>query len=192
MSDVIICKSPVGRLRWNNLFKAQVNEDSESDTPFFNAMVIFDTAAQADPLYAGMQDAVERFIKQKWGGDAPAKLKRPFREGSDKDLKKYPEFGNAATFINTKTKNKPGIVHGYLDPETGKPKELTDQGEIYQGIYVRVSLTLYDYKMKGNVGVAFGLRNLQKVRDGELLGPANNAADDFDAVDGSAGGDIFD
>ena len=39
-------------------------------------------------------------------------------------------------------------------------------------------------RSNGNKGIAAGLGNIQKVRDGEPLGSRMNAKDEFDAVDG--------
>jgi hypothetical protein len=46
------------------------------------------------------------------------------------------------------------------------------------------TLTAYAYDTAGNIGVAFGLQNLQFVRDGEeRFDGRTNAADDFDVID---------
>ena len=189
--DIITCKSPEGRLRWSDLFSATVNEDSDDSTPYFRSTVIFDTAAQATPAYAEMQKAAQQAARAEWGDKIPSNLRSPFRPGTDKDLDKYPEFGNGATFINVKTKKKPGLVHGFVDPATGKLKVIEDDTEIYNGCFVRLSLTCYGYEVKGNRGVSFGLRNVQKVRDGEAFASGVRAEDDFDAVDGASNPDAL-
>lgn len=191
--DIILCKSPPGLLRWNDLFKATVNEDSDDTNPYFRATVIFDKAAQATPEYQGMKEAAARAMKEEWGDKPPANLRSPFRPGTDKDLEKFPEFGDGVTFINVKTKKKPGIVAAYIDPATGKPKIIADDTEIYNGCKVRLSMTVYAYKVKGNAGVSFGLRNVQKLEDGTPFSSGGiKAEDDFDAVDGATNpNDIF-
>lgn len=57
-----------------------------------------------------------------------------------------------------------------------------DVGEVYSGCYARVSLNFYAFNSNGNKGIACGLGNIQKIRDGESLGGKTTAADDFGAV----------
>ena len=47
-------------------------------------------------------------------------------------------------------------------------------------MYARVSLSFYAFNSNGNRGIACGLQNIQKVRDGESLGGKAKAEDDFD------------
>ena len=51
--------------------------------------------------------------------------------------------------------------------------------EVYSGCYARVSVNFYAFNSNGNRGIACGLGNIQKVRDGEPLGGKSSAADDF-------------
>lgn len=60
---------------------------------------------------------------------------------------------------------------------------IIDRSEIYSCVYARVSISLYAFSVNGNKGVACGLANIQKIRDGEPLGGHTNASNDFDAVD---------
>ena len=64
--------------------------------------------------------------------------------------------------------------------------------EVYSGCYARVSLNFYAFNTNtnGNRGIACGLGNVQKLRDGEPLGGGStSAADDFAAF--SAGDDFL-
>ena len=45
------------------------------------------------------------------------------------------------------------------------------------------SITLYAFNSNGNKGIACGLNNLQKIRDGEPLGGKSRAEDDFATAD---------
>ena len=49
----------------------------------------------------------------------------------------------------------------------------------YSGVYGRASINLYAFNSNGNKGIACGLNNLQKIRDGEPLGGKSRAEDDF-------------
>jgi hypothetical protein len=72
----------------------------------------------------------------------------------------------------------PQIVDGRVQP-------ILDRSEVYSGVFARVSINFYAFNTNGNKGVACGLGNIQKVRDGEPLGGHSNAADDFTALESS-------
>ena len=57
-----------------------------------------------------------------------------------------------------------------------------DQSEVYSGCYARLTLNFYAYNANGNKGVAAGLGNVQKLRDGEPLGGISRAEDDFESL----------
>jgi hypothetical protein len=50
-------------------------------------------------------------------------------------------------------------------------------------VYGRASISFYAFNSSGNRGIACGLNNLQKIRDGEPLGSRSSAQDDFADVD---------
>ena len=56
---------------------------------------------------------------------------------------------------------------------------ILDTSELYSGIYGRASINFYAFNTNGNKGIACGLNNLQKLRDGEPLGGKSRAEDDF-------------
>ena len=58
-------------------------------------------------------------------------------------------------------------------------KPILDRDEVYSGCYARVSLNFYAFNSNGNKGIACGLGNIQKIKDGEPLGGRSSAADDF-------------
>lgn len=53
------------------------------------------------------------------------------------------------------------------------------RSEVYSGVYARVSINFYAFNSNGNRGIACGLGNIQKIRDGEPLGVKASAAEDF-------------
>ena len=97
-------------------------------------------------------------------------LKTPLRDG-DKDRKDDPNYAGCM-FINANSTTAPGIVDAALN-------QIIDRSEIYSGVYGRASITLYAFSSNGNRGIACGLNNLQKIRDGEPLGSRARAEDDF-------------
>lgn len=106
----------------------------------------------------------------KFGGKIPAKLKMPMRDG-DVD-KTEDEAYSGHYFINANSAQKPGLVDANLNP-------IMDRTEIYSGCYGRASINFYAFNTKGNKGIACGLNNLMKTRDGEPLSGRASAEADF-------------
>ena len=106
----------------------------------------------------------------KWGGKIPANLKLPLRDG-DIDRPDDPNYDNAY-FVNANATTAPGIVDADRNP-------IMSRSEVYSGVYGRASITFYAFNSSGNKGIACGLNNLQKIRDGEPLGGKASAESDF-------------
>lgn len=97
-------------------------------------------------------------------------LKTPLRDG---DLERPDDEAYANSyFINANSAIAPGIVDA--DRNT-----IIDRSEVYSGVYGRASINLYAFNSNGNKGIACGLNNLQKIKDGEPLGGKSRAEDDF-------------
>ncbi len=97
-------------------------------------------------------------------------LKTPLRDGDAErpDDETYAD----AYFINANSATAPGIVDADRNP-------ILDRSEVYSGVYGRASINFYAFNSNGNKGIACGLNNLQKIRDGEPLGGKSRAEDDF-------------
>ena len=101
-------------------------------------------------------------------------LKTPLRDG---DLERPDDETYANSyFINANSATAPGIVDA--DRNT-----ILDRSEVYSGVYGRASINLYAFNSNGNKGIACGLNNLQKIKDGEPLGGKSRAEDDFATED---------
>ena len=61
--------------------------------------------------------------------------------------------------------------------------------ECGSGDYCNVSVNFYAYNANGNRGVAAGLGNIQKVKDGERLAGKASASADFTEVEGDDDGE---
>lgn len=110
--------------------------------------------------------------KGKFGGKVPNKaaLKLPLRNG---DIDRPDDEAYAdCYFVNANSNTPPQVVNKQVEP-------ILDRSEIYSGVYARVSINFYAFNSNGNKGIACGLGNIQKIRDGEPLGGRTNAADDF-------------
>ena len=56
---------------------------------------------------------------------------------------------------------------------------IIDRSEFYSGCYGRASISFFAYNSNGSKGVGCGLNNVQKMEEGEKLGGATTAAEDF-------------
>ena len=124
-----------------------------------------------------IKKAIDAAIEEgigKFGGKKPNKaaLKLPLRDG---DLEKDDLNYKDAYYIKANSITAPQIVDKQVQP-------ILDQTEVYSGCYARVSISFYAFNTNGNRGVACGLGNIQKIRDGEPLGGHSSASDDFTAI----------
>lgn len=130
--------------------------------------------ATIDAISKAVDTAIEDGVA-KFGGKKPNKaaLKMPLRDG---DLERDDEAYKGHYFINANSKTAPQIVDKAVKP-------ILDREEVYSGCYGRVSLNFYAFNSNGNKGVACGLGNIQKIKDGESLGNRTTAAEDFTTLD---------
>lgn len=97
-------------------------------------------------------------------------LKTPLRDG---DLERPDDAAyKNSYFINANSTTPPGIVDASVQP-------ILTRSEVYSGVYGRASINFYAFNSNGNRGIACGLNNLQKIRDGEPLGSRATAESDF-------------
>ena len=133
----------------------------ESDTKTVNAIKAAIEQAKKDSV-------------SKWGGKVPANLKLPLRDG---DIDRPDDEAYAGCyFFNANSRQAPQVVDSKVQP-------ILDQSEVYSGCYGKISVTFYGYNSNGNRGIAAGLGNIQKLKDGESLGGRTSAADDFQTED---------
>ena len=101
-------------------------------------------------------------------------IKTPLRDG---DLERPDdEAYKNSYFINANSSTAPGVVDADRQP-------IIDTSEVYSGVYGRASINFYAFNSNGNKGIACGLNNLQKIRDGETLGGKSRAEEDFADAD---------
>ena len=101
-------------------------------------------------------------------------LRNPLRDG-DLERPDDPAYANAY-FVNANSTTAPGIVDAAKN-------QIIDKSEVYSGCYGRASISFYAYNANGNKGIACGLNNLQKIKDGEPLGGKASAESDFATED---------
>lgn len=115
---------------------------------------------------------MEKLMGKKKFAEVLGKL--PLRDG-DIDRPEDEAYADSH-FFNANSRQAPQVVDKNVQP-------ILDQSEAYSGCYGRISVNFYGFNNNGNRGIAAGLGDIQKLRDGESLGGRSNAEDDFDAVD---------
>lgn len=174
--------TPYFRVSYPNVFRAKKNDLNGKDE--FSLVAIFPKGEDLSRLKKAAQEVIEA----KWGTDKkkwPKNLRSPFRLHDEKAVenddgsKVYPMgMEEGGIFINMKSSQRPGLVNG-------KNEDIIDESEFYAGCYARATVRPYTYDNKGNTGVAFGLQNVQKWKDGDPLGSRTKAQDDFAPIEGA-------
>lgn len=145
-------------------------------TPKYSVSVLIpkDDKETLDKIQLAIDTAIEEGIS-KFGGKKPNKatLKLPLRDG---DVEREDEAYKGHYFINANSTTAPQIVDKQVQP-------ILNRDEVYSGCYGRVSLNFYAFNSNGNKGIACGLGNIQKIRDGEPLGGRSSASDDFTTLE---------
>ena len=161
--------TPTFRASFVHVFEPRQNE--QSGKLEYSVKMIFDKDADLTPL----KDIIKEAVRNKWGSNPPKNLKVPLRDGNDSDLDKYPEDANKIIANAKSVMYPPGLI----DAKT--KQEIIDPKEFYSGCYARASIVAYAYDNVSK-GVAFGLQNLLKIRDGEPLVNRASAESDFAGV----------
>lgn len=102
----------------------------------------------------------------KWGGKLPPVLKLPLRDG---DVEKPDDENYKGHYwVNATSGQQPGV----LDSDKN---EMIDKTKLYSGVYAKVDVNFYAFNSNGNKGIACGLNNILKVKDGPALAGKESA-----------------
>lgn len=187
MTDKVM--TPVFRASFCHLFEKTTPKGGGK--PHYSITMIFEDDADL----SDMKRIVQQALTEKFGDtQRPGKIKNPFRKGTSEeyDLIKYPEY-NGKIVTAARAYNQPP---GVLDQKSGQT--IISPDDIYSGCYCRASVTAYYYDVSGNKGVAFGLQNVLKIKDGDKLVKRSTPEEDFaDLMNlptavGAVNDDIFD
>lgn len=165
-----------GIFSYLNCWEARAAE--EGGTPKYSVSFVFPKKDKAtyDKIMSAMKAAYEEGQSVLKGTSKVTPdfedLQLALRDGDEKYRKSGDEIYKDSWFVNASSKQQPGIVDR-------NRVEILDRKEMYSGVIGRAAINFYPYNQKGNKGIAAGLNNLQKIRDGEALGGASRAEDDF-------------
>ena len=185
MADNII--TPNFRAVFISVFRAtsMKNDDGKESDPKYSIKAAFPPSANLDAL----RKEAKLAATEKWGeGKIPKTARSPFRLNEEQDNPTV-GIGDDWTIMSfsAKADRRPGIVDA-------KNADIfpNDENEVYSGAWYRAQVRAYAYDKAGNKGVAFGLQNVQKLRDDDPLGngriPASKAFEPVDVPAGSDGG----
>ena len=161
------------RLSYANLWEPK---SINGGTPKYSVSLIIpkDDKKTIEKIHTAIEAAYkEGTVKLKGNGKSVSALttiKTPLRDG---DIERPDDEAYANSyFVNANSAAAPGIVDRARDP-------VLERSQIYSGVYARASINFYAFNSNGNKGIACGLNNIQKLRDGNPLGGKTRAEDDF-------------
>lgn len=163
----------VVRLSYANVWEPKAM--NQGDREKYSTAILIDKKDKATvKAIENCIEAAKQAGKAKWNGKIPATLKLPLRDGDEEK----PDDENYAGmyFLNASSTTPPQIVDKRVQP-------ILDRDEVYSGVFAKVSLNFYPFNTNGNRGVAVGLGNIQKIKDGDRLAGGTTAAQDFGVID---------
>ena len=159
------------RLSYTHVFNKYAPDGDTSKGKYMtNVLIPKEEKETVEAIKKAIEAAKKAATVSKWGGKEPKKLDMPLRDG-DTD-KEDDEVYAGRYFLNAKSTTRPGICDKHKTP-------IVDEEEIYSGVWAYVSVTFFGYDVSGNRGVACGLNNIMKFKDGERLGGRASAESDF-------------
>ena len=161
------------RLSYTHVFeKYNPNGDKKDGKFMTNVLIPKSEKETVKALQQAIDTAKKSAIVGKWGGKEPKKLDLPLRDGDEKDDEEYEDH----FYLNAKCTTSPGIVDKDNNP-------ITDEEEIYSGVWAYVSVSFFGYDVSGNRGIACGLNNIRKFKDGPHMGGRASAENDFGDIE---------
>jgi hypothetical protein len=156
--------TPVGRCQFSSLAEPDSGHQFADDK--YKLTLLWDKDKNINALEQACIDEA----KAEWGDafDVGA-VQFPFKDGDDKP--KWEGFPGSH-YITPKSKNAPRIVDA--------KNQIMAAEDVYDGAYVRCSVTPFAYTLAGQKGVTLYLNNVQFVKDGEQF---MSGGDDFDAIE---------
>lgn len=141
------------KLAYANIFEAHAIEEVEGYEPRYSTTVIIskNDIETMIALLKGINEAINQLKKD---NNTKSKIRLPLRDG-DLERPEDPLY-KGCYFLNTNSKNKPGIVDSNVNP-------IVEPMEVNNGSYAKVSFNLYSYNANGNRGIAAGLNNIQLI-----------------------------
>ena len=164
------------RLSYAYVWSPRIEEDGSQGKYSASLLIPKEDTATIRKIQAAVE-AAKKEGKSKLAGKngiIPNNIHTPLRDADEEG--RTDEAYEGMMFLNASSKRKPQIVDRHVE-------KILDEEEVYSGCYCNVTVNFYAYVANGNKGIAAGLNNIQKVKDGERLSGGSNAADDFEALE---------
>ena len=167
------------RLSYCHLFTPEAVADGGEKKYSVSLLIPKSNTKLVEDVKAAIKAAFMAGVSTRFGGKqpAPGTWKNPLRDGDAE--RPDDDTYSGCWFINATSKTKPGIVKIVKMNGEKKLVEVTDESEVYSGCYGVVSVNFFPFNNAGNKGVAAGLNNVLKTKDGDYLGGRTSAQSDF-------------
>lgn len=164
------------RLSYAHIWEPGVNKDGTPGK--YSASLLIDkkdkaTIAKIEKATEAAITTGQTILANAKGVVVRNKLKLPLRDADEEGIDDPAYEG--MMFLNASSKSQPGIVNR-------KVEDILDQNEVYSGCYCNVDVNFYAFSKEGNKGIAVGLNNIQKVKDGERLSGGRSAKEAFEVL----------
>lgn len=138
-----------------------------------------DTAGKA-ALDQAVSAAIEKGVSARWNGQRPAVINVGIHDGDGPRPSDGAAYGSECRGMWVLTAScsadrPPFVVDRNVQP-------IIDPREVYSGMWVNLSISLFPYNSNGKKGIGIGLNGIQKVRDDEPLGGRVTAESVFSAL----------
>lgn len=153
-----------GRIAYQHLLEPQAALGS--DKKKYSCVVIIDAKDKEsiDAINAATDAAIQEGVSSKWSGKKPRVLRRPLRDGDEKEGEEF----QGKMFFSASSDNKVAVL--------GKGKvPILDTEEVYSGMWAIVCVKMYPYAVSGNNGIGAGLNAVAKTGDDTAFAGGNGA-----------------
>lgn len=169
-------KAVIGPVRFsyaNVWVPKSMNEDNSNAKYSVSIIIPKSDEKTVKAIQQAIENAAANALNEKFGGKDPHKIpnfKWPLRDGDEErpDDEAYAD----SYFLNASNKEAPGIVDK-------NRQKIIDQTEFYSGCYGYADIKFYGFNTSGNRGIAAGLNNLLKTKDGPALDGRESAESAF-------------
>jgi hypothetical protein len=178
MNENVTTKCRIGEVRLSYVHIFQPEATAEGGEKKYSVSLIIPKTNKAllNEIKVAIEAAKQAGVA-KFGGKVPVNLKTPLRDG---DLERPDDDAYAGCyFINASSRTKPGVVKRMKVNGQTVMVEVTNEEDVYSGCYGFASVNFFAFNTSGNKGIAAGLNNVLKTRDGEYLGGRASAQTDF-------------
>lgn len=173
------------RAAFLKMFKAEAVNGG--DKPVFGGSWLIEPN---DPQIKMIEKAMDEVAKEKWGAKAPGIMKEMKSGGKlclkDGDSKASYEGFEGMMFVSSSTATRPLALNRDKSPVT------EEDGVLYSGCYVNVSLELWAQDNAYGKRINAQLGGVQFVKDGDAFSGGGSAADEADFEELADGADADD